>query len=256
MEVSKIIRPINLGITNPYIIECTNGKKYVGKFPGNPEGKKVLINEFVCANLAKYLGLPIPNYELATYNNVMISERFKEDQFKETGTVFCSEFLEKVATVPDYYLLTKVKNSSDVVKTLIFDLLIGNNDRNSGNFLVNFKNNSFVIIDHSHVFINGAIWDSNSLKRSIQEKIVTTNMVEATLDMFIQCLNIKNDESIKEFIRKVKSINDDLISGIINDIPNDWEIKNDEVEALKLFLFDRVKRINEILSVLNINGGE
>ena len=65
LEIVKIIRSLPLGVTKPYLVECSNGKKYVAKFCGNPDGSRILINEYVCASLGKLLNLPIPNFELA-----------------------------------------------------------------------------------------------------------------------------------------------------------------------------------------------
>ena len=75
ITIIDIERKIPLGITNPYIVKCSDGKKYVAKFPGNPEGTRVLINEYVCAELAKLLELPIPNFKLI---NIQGIDKFKE----------------------------------------------------------------------------------------------------------------------------------------------------------------------------------
>lgn len=256
LEILKVIRPIPLGATNPYLVECDNGKKYVAKFCGNPDGKRVLINEYVSSSLGKLLDLPIPNFELA---NIDLS-KFKNDLPNINlidGTVFCSEWLEKVDAVPGYYILTKVANKYDAIKILIFDVIIGNNDRNPGNLLINFKNNSLVAIDHSHVFIDQALWTEITLNRLIGEKISISEMSRFNYNNLSQCLNDNNYvDEIKKFVHKIKLIKKADIEKIVDSIPSDWDIKNNEKEALINFLMDRIKRIDEICNILSIEGGD
>lgn len=65
-----------------------------------------------------------------------------------------------------------MQNKEDFIKILLFDHLIFNTDRNPGNLLVQYykKNITLQVIDHSHVFINQAIWDANCLHRAMEEK--------------------------------------------------------------------------------------
>ena len=250
-------KKIPLGITNPYIVKCSDGKKYVAKFPGNPEGTRVLINEYVCAELAKLLELPIPNFKLI---NVQGIDKFKDslpDINLINGTVFCSEFVDKSTSVPGYYVLTKVSNRYDAIKILIFDVIIGNNDRNPGNLLINFRNNSLIMIDHSHVFVYQAVWNERNLSELIGGKIDLSKMNKFHFDNLSLCLNdINYKPVISEYIQRIRNIDDDEIECIINSIPSDWIITKDEKECLKEFLLDRLHRINEICRLLNIEGGD
>lgn len=173
------------------------------------------------------------------------------------GTVFCSEFVDKSTSVPGYYVLTKVSNKYDAIKILIFDVIIGNNDRNPGNLLINFKNNSLIMIDHSHVFVYQALWDERNLSELIGGKIDLSKMSKFHFDNLSLCLNDVNYRPvISEYIQCIKNIDDDKIECIINSIPSDWVITKQEKECLKSFLLDRLHRINEICRLLNIEGGD
>lgn len=206
LEIVKIIRALPLGVTKPYLVECSNGKKYVAKFCGNPDGTRILINEYVSASLGKLLNLPIPNFELAHIELSKFKVNLSNIELID-GTVFCSEWLEKSAPVPGYLALTKTTNKYDAIKILIFDTIIGNNDRNPGNLLINFKNNTLVAIDHSHVFINQAIWDEYSLNMLIGGEIDISRMSKFNYNNLSQCLNDKNYIiEVKEFINKIKLI--------------------------------------------------
>ncbi|MEM5646533.1 HipA family kinase [Bacillus cereus] len=67
-------KEINNGVTKPYIITCDDSEQYVVKFKENPEGKRVLANEYVCAKIAEILDLP-----LATPSFVQVNETFIQD---------------------------------------------------------------------------------------------------------------------------------------------------------------------------------
>lgn len=254
MKISNILRPIGIGVTNPYIVELDNKKKYVAKFPGNPEGDRALINEYVCAELAKLFELPIPNYELVTINDIEKFQQKLPNIEMVNGTIFCSERMEKAEPIPDYYILTKVKNKEDVLKTLIFDIIIGNDDRNPGNFLVNFKNQSFVIIDHSHVFNKGVLWDAKSLEELIDAKIDINNMQKKSFEISILMLNnIDYENTLEKYREKIKSLREKDIENIINKIPQDWKISAEEKRKLIDYLMNRINRIDEICNLIN-NG--
>lgn len=256
LEIVKIIRALPLGVTKPYLVECSNGKKYVAKFCGNPEGTRVLINEYVSASLGKLLNLPIPNFELAKIDFSIFKDILSNIRLID-GPVFCSEWVEKSGPVPGYYILTKTTNKFDAIKILIFDVIIGNNDRNPGNLLINFKNNTVVAIDHSHVFINQAVWDEYTLKDLINNKIDITEMSKFNYNNLSQCLNDKSYvKEVKEFIHKIKRITKSDIEVIVNGIPSDWNISIGEKRALIDFLFDRINRIDEICNLLNIESGD
>lgn len=54
LEIVEINKKLSNGCTVPYVVWCNDGKKYVVKFPGNPNGDKALINEFIASRLCEY----------------------------------------------------------------------------------------------------------------------------------------------------------------------------------------------------------
>lgn len=257
MKIIKIERRIPLGVTHPYLIKCSDDNNYIAKFPGNPDGTRVLINEYVCAELAKLLGLPIPNYRLIKEDNISKFKNNLTDVKLINGTIFCSEWLDKAAKFPGYFILTKVSNKFDAIKILVFDVIIGNNDRNEGNLLINFKNNSLVMIDHSHVFIKESLWDEMNLKELIGKPIDLSKMNKVTFENLKLCLNDRNYiKFIPKYIQCIKRIDSNKIDKILNGIPNDWDISIAEKKVLKEFILDRIGRIDEICKLLEIEGGD
>lgn len=63
LEVVEIMTRSEQGFTRPYICRCDDGKVYFVK--GRSATRRGLINEWLCANLAKAFGLPIAPFALA-----------------------------------------------------------------------------------------------------------------------------------------------------------------------------------------------
>ena len=64
VNVVGIKNKLGNGCTIPYVVWCDDGNTYVVKFPGNEQGVKTLVNEFIASNLCEYLELPIFQYNL------------------------------------------------------------------------------------------------------------------------------------------------------------------------------------------------
>ena len=146
-------------------------------------------------------------------------------------------------------------NSIDALKTLIFDVVVGNNDRNPGNIMINLKNQSFVIIDHSHVFVHGTVWDKNNLHDLIGVPIDISRLNRVTYNTLISPNNIASNRTIIDmYIDGLKLITRDKINVIIKNIPEDWSITEEEKVVLENFLVDRINRIKDICRILNVGG--
>ena len=61
---------------------------------------------------------------------------------------------------------------------------------------------------------------------------------------------------LHKFIKKVKNINKDFIENIMKNIPNDWNVSNKEKSLLVDYIYKRFNRVDEILNLLSIKGGD
>ena len=71
ITITRIIKqlPEEAGITRPILCECSDGNKYYVK--GQYAGKASVILEFIAANIAELLSLPIPPYCLARLDEAL-----------------------------------------------------------------------------------------------------------------------------------------------------------------------------------------
>lgn len=246
------IAPMKNGVTKPYILSCS-GDEYVVKFLQNPDGDKVLINEFICANIAKMFDLPLADPAL-----IKIDEQFIEDYGEEIsnhvgkeikpGIHFGTKLIKNVYPINTSQILKQTINTDIIPSLILFDHIINNSDRNSnmGNLLFDYDRKMLVVIDHSHVFDIGALWDEHQLKIRIGEKISPLDMTGRIYNKLVPYIDGHNPFS--GVIYKIEYISCESLSNIMNKIPQTWNINNNEKVALVDYLSDRIERVDEILT--------
>ncbi len=192
-------------------------------------------------------GICLIDENTTIYNNCITSSQY--------GYGFYSTYINKAVPLVET-IVPLIKNKEDFYKILLFDHIIFNADRNPGNLLVQYKKNNInlQVIDHSHVFINGAIWDMYCLKRAIEEKdYFSTRILEDNnylYDMFFHVLSIKKENFTNIISLFMDKITEKTLSNIITEIPNEWLPTQQNIDALIQYISYRVKHLNEICSTI------
>lgn len=140
------------GHSEPYLCSAENGQEYFVK--GLRSGRVSQINEWLCANIAEALNLPIPPFELLEICPDLFDELPAEQQRGlGCGAVFASQAVDNAVWFDGLSAQYPV-NSDLQRKIFAFDWLIKNPDRTSGNsnLLFNFQDNKLHMIDHNLAF--------------------------------------------------------------------------------------------------------
>ncbi|MCM1174115.1 MAG: hypothetical protein NC341_03585 [Blautia sp.] len=171
------------------------------------------------------------------------------------GYAFYSTYIPKTTKLlPSVIHL--MRNKEDFIKVLLFDHIIFNKDRNEGNLLVRFYKNdiSLKVIDHTHVFINGAIWDGNCLKRAIKENDLFSTEVlewnERLYSMFYRNMSVTENALVQNSVPFVNKMNDDTIRKFIEECPKEWRLPVKEEDILIEYLMYRTEHIGVIISTI------
>ena len=258
VNIVEIKDKLGNGCTVPFVVWCDDGKTYVVKFPGNEQGIKTLVNEFIASNLCEYLELPIFDYNLIKVKMSDYNDKTKNEIIPLEGTAFGTLYNDNALTILNSRMISKASNKNDAIKILIFDLLIGNYDRNKGNLMIDSISKKIFMIDHTHIFDLGTLWDEFQLPRLIVEKFDINKLNKFNFNNIIE--SIKIDEEFKnelnKFVKKVKNINREFIKNIMKNIPNDWNVSDKEKNLLIDYIYNRFNRVDEILDLLNIKGGD
>ncbi len=258
VNIVEIKNKLGNGCTIPYVVWCDDGNTYIVKFPGNEQGVKTLVNEFIASNLCEYLELPIFHYNLIKVKYDNYNEKIKEEIIPLEGTAFGTIYNDNALIVLNSETISKSVNKNDAIKILIFDILIGNYDRNKGNLMIDSLSKKIYMIDHTHIFGLGTLWDEFQLPRLVNEKFEIETLNQFNYNNIIESLKIDKEFYIElnKFIEKVKNINKDFIKNIMNNIPNDWNVSKREKELLVEYIYNRFNRVNEILDLLHIKDGD
>ncbi len=114
------------GFTRPYLCRCDDGEVYFVK--GRSATRRGLINEWLCANLAKAFGLPIAPFELAEVPKELIDADLT-GWLRDLGggTVFASRKVLGQELAASQVQSLPLDLRRDV---LVFDWWVRNNDRN------------------------------------------------------------------------------------------------------------------------------
>ena len=257
VHVLVINRLQTLGVTQPLLamLKDKDGEPFLAfiKVKGNPEGVRCLINELISYRLASELGLLMPHSGIALIdeNTTDNSGMLTQDSF---GYCFYSRQIPKAdKLIPR--IMRYIENKDMYEKIILFDHIIYNTDRNPGNLLIAYKKAEKIIyaIDHTHVFKNQAIWDSLCLKRGIAENdFLDTDIINssASYSMFYQDkpITLKSLMAATRVFKEKCDIS--LIYKVVDDLPVDWLISKDDIEALKCYLLYRVSHLEDMCNLI------
>ncbi|WP_077612576.1 HipA family kinase [Clostridium sp. Marseille-P2415] len=242
------------GVTEPLLCILDNDKRAVVKVFNNCQGNLTLVNEYICYKLACALGLPMPNSGICLCDESTVDHSNYINK-KNYGYGFYSTYLEK-NTLLKQGIMKYISNIDVFLKVVIFDHLIYNTDRNIGNLLVEYrKKNIFVsVIDHSHVFKNQTIWDSNCFKIGIEENDYADNDImihnEQLYQMFYMTINITY-ENLTKCAHEMQSIlTEHLLGDIMSQIPHEWHVSDINLIALKNYILYRLEHLDQICTVI------
>lgn len=241
------------GVTNPARAILDDDTTVILKYFRRDVGKLVLFNEYFCYKLAKAINLPMPKSGVCIIDDktrdehsVLMPESF--------GYAFYSTYIS--STIIKQGVIRYLANIDTFYRLLIFDHLIFNTDRNEFNLLTTYtkKDTSFTVIDHSHVFKNGTIWDANCFRYGIEENDYMSKEILAAnskmYNMFFQNMAFQAQvlENEAKFVHD--TIDEQLIDDILQDIPLEWLPSEKDIKGLKEYLLYRNEHIFEMSQMI------
>lgn len=178
ITATEHIRPMRGG-SQPHLMRCSDGHFYVVKFLNNPQGSRIVVNEYIAGKLAELLGLPCPETclvdvkkELVNLTPGLVIELQNSKIPVASGFAFGSEYPSyqnghgrKLETIYDFYhggIAGQTENLSDFLGVLVFDKWTCNTDHREVVFLpqltkmgIHFR---MMMIDNGFCF-NGVNWN-------------------------------------------------------------------------------------------------
>jgi HipA-like protein len=139
INATRLIRKMRGG-AQAHLLQCDDGHFYVVKFRGNPQHRRILVNEWIASAFLQYLEISTPPVEMVNLSSDFLAEN-PEVHIQlgsrhvpaEPGWHFGSRYPGDPSKVMVYdfipdLLLEKVVNLNEFLGVLVFDKWIGNAD--------------------------------------------------------------------------------------------------------------------------------
>lgn len=166
VDARRYVTPLREGGSLPAIVEGDDAGLYVLKFRGAGQGPKVLIAELLAGEIARALGLDVPELVLMTLDAELArTEGDPEIQAlikASVGLNIASDFLPGAVT---YDPLVQPPTAELASQIVWFDALVTNVDRTPKNVNMLVWHQKLRLIDHGAALIMHHDWE-NALSRS------------------------------------------------------------------------------------------
>ena len=233
--------------SKPQHIKADDGNSYVVKFKGNPQGTRILANEYVAGSLSKLIGIPTPTFSIMNVDTKLLEyiNRINGTEFYQ-GSQFASTYIISNNMTEG---IKNAVNAKDWPKVIVFEALIQNTDFREMHVLLytdkKDKQKRFCVVDHGFAF-NEKKWTELEPKRVWN--LPPSAFVNITRQMKADGIS---DKSIDNTIIEKFKLKDNEIKAIV-DSPflEEWGIDKDDKDAIATYLShfsENAKKVAELL---------
>ncbi|CAH1195054.1 hypothetical protein PAECIP111893_00604 [Paenibacillus plantiphilus] len=252
IQVTQYVKPLD-GWSRPHLMLCDDGNFYVIKLLSNPQGVKVLVNEFICSQLAKQLNLPIPEGKILFISKRVINSHPTLKSVLQEGPHFGSRFIPSGIHQPTCLDLARCTNIEQAADMIVFDYWLDNNDRHvwrpaEQNLIVTGGSEPKIwMIDQANVF-NGPAWSIESLIK----KMNIFNAYWGTLyQRFVPFIDGPNP--FRNSVSKFQSLTKGELFNVVFNIPAEWNVSEQELTILVNYMEHRRKVMYYMIQSVHVH---
>ncbi|WP_394748482.1 HipA family kinase [Spongiimicrobium salis] len=244
VDVVQYIKPLREGGSLPAIVKADDDFLYVLKFRGAGQGKKALIAEFIGGELARAIGLKVPELVFMNLDD-SFSKTEPDEEIQDllkfsVGLNLGLHFLSSAITFDP--LVAKV-DSKTASKVVLLDSVISNIDRTAKNTNLLHWNNELWVIDNGASFYFHHNWGS------------WEHHLTRTFPLIKDHVLLEQAHHLKEAAEEiVNALHQNKIEEIIAKVPEDWLIHEMDVltpkemrTAYMDFLFAKLGMIDALV---------
>jgi hypothetical protein len=236
------------GGSQAQLFRCANNALYVVKLLGNPQGSKVLFNDYMGSKLAAAAGLPTAEVdqievgpELTEGSPGLYFQTERENRPCSAGIHFGSRFVAPlyVGTVLDHVpveFFRRVRNADSIPAAIAFDKWTGNCDGRQVVFwkLARQRLYSATLIDFGYCFGAGH-W-------SFRDSPLAGAYMQDCYD------SVTGWESFEPYLSRIEQMDVNVIHRILREIPSEW-YEGDVLGAQQIvdMLIKRRLRVREMI---------
>jgi HipA-like protein len=261
VSAHRFIRKMRGG-AQAHLLEADDGNCYIVKFQNNPQHRRILVNEFVAAEILTHLQISSPGHQLVRVSadflaaNPEVHLQLGTHRIPiQPGWHFGSRFPGNpdVTAVYDFIpdaLLNQVANSEQFLGVLAFDRWVANADGRQSIFFraqlrdwlarpgIPPRKLGFVVlmIDHGFAF-NGPHWDfpDSAITGLYPRRVVYSG--------------VKSIDDFQPWMDRIGNFPDEVLDKAERQIPPEWiDQDGDKLERVFETLLARRKRIRELIA--------
>lgn len=238
VTVTRYITPLREGGSLPALAEADDDFKYVLKFRGAGHGVKALIAEFIGGELARLLGLKVPELVFANldecFGRTEADEEIQDLLQGSQGLNLALHFLSGAINFDPGVTLVEEKLASRIVW---LDAFITNVDRTYRNTNMLIWNREVWLIDHGASFYFHHSWTNREKHAKSPFSLIKDHVL------------LPQASLLKEVDVEFRSIlTEEKIRAVVNTIPNDWlqwrETLESEEEIREAYIQFLLTRLN------------
>jgi len=242
VDVVQYVQPLREGGSLPAIVKADDGFLYVLKFRGAGQGKKALIAEFIGGELARAIGLKVPELVFMNLDD-SFSKTEPDEEIQDllkfsVGLNLGLHFLSGAITFDP---LVSTVDASTASKIVLLDSLISNIDRTAKNTnLLKWHNELWVIDNGASLYFhhNWQNWE---------------NHLTRTFPLIKDHVLLPKASKLKETAVEIQQILDtSTIIEIISKIPNDWLLSESDSFSPNEMRAAYIQFINTKLSMIDL----
>lgn len=245
---------VGVGVTSPQFFRADDGNMYVVKLHNNRLGIKVLINEYLGAEIGKILQLCFPASDVIELNANTVYPAVPVQLV--SGRHYASRYIAGSQYIGSCNL-RRVDNIAAMAGVILFDHIFHNADRtyNKKNLILKRQSRGFRIyaIDNSHLFGSGR-WTVGSLQAlANQIKLYSRNTFGLLLKYYLSV------QDSYPYLDRLCRLSEAELTAIIGQIPAEWPLTPEEQAAIQAYVRQRCamgERIfHQIRKRMTVNEG-
>jgi hypothetical protein len=232
LAVATDFGQVETGASLGHWILAENGSEYLIKGPSfTPDHPTVAANEWVAAQLAAAMGLPVLDHRIVTMGGHLF---------------FGSSWMEKPSFHPaiDESLLARCRNRDRVYGVVVLDTWLCNPDRHAENLVVRRVRNSndhlLLLNDHSHLLVSPAG------ARTGKQLLAHLDVGPASYVRleFVKA-SIASADRLRHALQTTEALPEERIRGIVESTPDEL-LPDDYRGAYEEFLVQRLARLSRL----------
>lgn len=244
VDVIQYIKPLREGGSMPAIVKADDDFLYVLKFRGAGQGKKALIAELIGGEIAREIGLKVPELIFMNLDDSFSkTEPDEEIQDLLKFSVGLNLGLHYLSGSITYDPLVSVAKSLEASKVILLDSIISNIDRTHKNTNLLNWHKELWLIDHGASFYFHHNWET------------WENHLSRTFPLIKDHVLLKKANDLEEASTQIKEkLTQPKIEEIVSVIPEEWlEDPSDSISSKDMrlayieFINSRLSKIDALV---------